>query len=166
MINPITAQLRRTDTDAVSIAEELMSTTVAKLPTFPGFERRKWSSMICNHDGELKRDSVHIEVTYVFASDASALPLVREQYIPLVKQIWDDEGHRIFREEPTNGGEKFSLEASATENFNLYYRVAHYVYFRIYSGCVARTDQFPDIPALGGVTPENDKAQQLINSSS
>lgn len=166
MTNLITAQLRRTDADAVTIAEELMSNTIRKLPSFPGFNRRKWSSLNCDHGEQFDHNSVHVEVTYVFDPDASASPLTRQQYVPLIRQIWSEEGHEIFRDEKTDQGDRHSIEASAPESLNLYYRVAHFAYFRVYSGCVARTDEFPDIPALGGVPPENDKAQILINSTS
>lgn len=166
MTNLITAQLRRTDADAVTIAEELMSNTIRNLPTFPGFERRKWSSMNCDHGEEIDHDSVHVEVTYVFGPEASANPLARQQYVPIIRQIWSDEGYQIFRDEQTDEGDRYSIEASAPESLNLYYRVAHFVYFRIYSGCVARTDEFPDLPALGGVLLDNDKAQNLIRSTS
>ncbi|QSB04860.1 hypothetical protein [Natronoglycomyces albus] len=163
MINPISAQLRRTDYDAFAMAEETISDVIALLSNFVGFQRRMWIAHPCAHDGQVKPDSVHAEVTYVFGPDDSASPVTRKTYVEILRQALATDGRTLFRDEATNQGTHHSLEATTAEGLNLYYRVAHYVYVRVHSGCVVRTDRLPNLPALGGVTLDNDKAQALIH---
>ncbi|MEU6857933.1 hypothetical protein AB0B28_03510 [Glycomyces sp. NPDC046736] len=147
-----------TQAEAFVAMEAVAADMVAVLPDFPGFERRLWLDHPCSHDGVEDPDYVSVEIEYTFAEADAATPLVREEYVDLLKDHWVEQGYEVELDHAVEGDERTdrSLVVSSDENqLQITYRVAHKVPIMITSGCVPVSDpgELEYVPPLGGVEP-------------
>lgn len=147
-----------TQAEAYAAMEAEAAATVALLPDFPGFESRAWRDSVCTHDGVEDPDYVSVEVEYVFSEDDARLPLLREDYVEILRKHWATGEYEVTLDDVTPGSDRtdISLLASVEEReLSVAYRVGYLVGLRINSGCMPASEigEFEYIPPLAGVEP-------------
>lgn len=140
--------------------EEAAAEAIDGLPDFPGFEARHMQTLECTHEGVADEEYINLELSYEFSEDVSKDPLVRETYLELLRDKWEQANYDIHRDRPSGTGKNHSLEARRPDGINYWYWVAGLTQLKIQSGCMkAVEDWSPECPEpLGGVAPENDQA--------
>lgn len=140
--------------------EEAAAEAIDGLPDFPGFEVRHMQTLECTHEGVADEEYINLELSYEFSEDVSKDPLVRETYLELLRDKWEQANYDIHRDQPSGTGKNHSLEAQRPDGINYWYWVAGLTQLKIQSGCMKAVEGWsPECPEpLGGVTPENDQA--------
>lgn len=155
-------------TTAWELMHEAAAEAIADLPDFPGFEIRTVKLHYCEQFGETGEEYVSYDLAYEFSEEVSKDPLVRETYVDLLREKWNQAGYDIHRDEPSGTGKYYSIEATRPDGMNLYYRVAGLTVLHIQTGCIESVggkDYYPPcLTPLGGVTEENDWATKFCSN--
>jgi hypothetical protein len=155
---------------AWEIMEAAAAEAIEDLPDFPGFEVRTIDHLSCSSQGITDPDYVNLELTYEFSPDVSQDPLVRENYVVLLRQKWTEAGYEITTDSQ-NGSDPvhYELEAVRPDGVVYWYNAAGLTWLTIQSGCVKSTggrEYNPPCPIpLGGVTRENDRATKYCDTT-
>jgi hypothetical protein len=146
-----------TQAEAYAPMEAAAAEAVAALPDFPGFEQRSWAEMPCSHNGVDDPDYTKVEIRYRFALPDSQAPLVREQYVDLLRDHWTGLGYEITTDDSVEGEERTdrNLVALREDGVSLWYAVGGYTGLFVNSGCVPVSDpaDIEYVPPTGGITP-------------
>jgi hypothetical protein len=147
-----------TQAEAYPAMEAAVAETVAVLPEFPGFEARLWLDHPCSHNGVDDPDYRSVEIEYQFSEANAQTPLVRDEYVEVLRDHWTEAGYEITLDDQLVGADRTerSLIAYAEEReLELFYRVAYTVSLVITSGCmpVSELGEFAYVPPQGGIEP-------------
>lgn len=135
---------------------------VAALPDFPGFATRSMCELDCPD-----KSHARYELSYCFSLSDSHTPMVRSDYVRLLRQHLPIIGYEIHDERVGADGGTVSLEAAGEDGVNLWYRVLGLVSLKVQTGCVRRVEGFePYCPhPIGGVAREHDAALDFAADS-
>lgn len=144
-----------TQAEVYAPMEAEVAEIVAALPDFPGFFSRSWSSVGCSHNGQDNYDYINVEINYTFDEGTSQEPLVRQEYVDVLRDYWTENGYDIHHDETTPDGVDHSIEARRDDGINFWYWVTGMVALKVQSGCVPRSDhsEIQYIPPSGGIVP-------------
>jgi hypothetical protein len=150
-----------TQAEAYAPMEEAAADVVAVLPDFPGFEKRVWTELPCNHDGKDDPDYTSIEIHYSMSIEDSGTAPAREEYVEVLREHWTGLGYEVTYDETdelANGRTDRNLAAKREDGITLWYRVWGVVGLVIQSGCVpvSEVSEFEYIPPAGGIEPGGD----------
>lgn len=149
--------------------ESAAAEAIADLPDFPGFAVRTMKFLECSHNGEVDDEYVNLELSYQFSEEISQESLVRETYLDIFREQWEEAGYDIHRDQPSGTGKDHSLEARRPDGINYWYVVGGLTVLKVQSGCVKAVDEEefnPTCPVpLGGVTRENDRATEHCDAN-
>ena len=143
--------------EAYGPMEQAVRDTIEVLPDFPGFSARGWYELPCSHNGIDDPDYTNIEITYSFGWDLSEDPMIREEYIDVLREHWEEQGYAV-RTDDGDGAGFYNLSVTREDGISLWYQVWGMVNLVVQSGCVPVSDmsEIDYIPPAGGIEPGSD----------
>jgi hypothetical protein len=156
------AETEYTQAEAYAPMEAAVADAIEVLPDFPGFEKRAWAEVPCEHNGQADSGYTDIEIQYWFSSADSGSDLVREQYVDLLRDHWASLGYEKTYEEQSDradGSVNRDIAVKRDDGITLWYSAAGYTVLTVQSGCVpvSELNEFEYIPPAGGIEPGSDK---------
>lgn len=150
-----------TQAEAYAPMEAAVADSIAALPDFPGFGSRTWHQNPCSHDGIDDPDYVNVEIWYDLTEEDSQSDLVREDYVAVLRELWESQGYEITADDSTQLESRVDhiLSAKREDGISLGYAVGRYAGFIINSGCVpvSELSEIEYIPPVGGIEPGSDQ---------
>ena len=137
--------------------EQAVREAVRVLPDFPGFVARGWHELPCSHNGIYDPDYTNIEIRYSFGRELSDDPMIRGEYIDVLRDHWEEQGYAV-RTDDGDGAGSYNLSVTREDGISLWYKVWGIVSLVVQSGCVPVCDVsgIEYIPPAGGIEPGSD----------